>query len=114
MTNVSQSDSVYIGIDLGGTTLKGALVSAGGETLQGIRIETEQESSERLFEQIVGAVRSLREDKISGDRVGGVGIGIPGLVNRKTNRIEVMTNLPALAEVDLIGSVRLELAEGLR
>src|SRR4029079_6573227 len=86
----------------------GALVSGVGEILQGIRIDTERESSDRLFEQIVGAVRTLREDRISGDRVAGVGIGIPGLVNRKTNRIEVMTNLPALAEVDLIGELERE------
>ena len=108
MTKSNESESVFIGIDLGGTTLKGALVSGVGEILQGIRIETERESSDRLFEQIVGAVRSLREDRISGDRVAGVGIGIPGLVNRKTNRIEVMTNLPALAEVDLIGELERE------
>ncbi|HEV8484067.1 MAG TPA: ROK family protein [Blastocatellia bacterium] len=108
MTRIKESESVFIGIDLGGTTLKGALVSGVGEILQGIRIETERESSDRLFEQIVGAVRSLREDRISGDRVAGVGLGIPGLVNRKTNRIEVMTNLPALAEVDLIGELERE------
>jgi glucokinase len=108
MTKSNESESVFIGIDLGGTTLKGALVSGVGEILQGIRIDTERESSDRLFEQIVGAVRALREDRISGDRVAGVGIGIPGLVNRKTNRIEVMTNLPALAEVDLIGELERE------
>jgi glucokinase len=108
MTKSNENESVFIGIDLGGTTLKGALVSGVGEILQGIRIETERESSDRLFEQIVGAVRTLREDRISGDRVAGVGIGIPGLVNRKTNRIEVMTNLPALAEVDLIGELERE------
>ena len=110
MTKSNESESVFIGIDLGGTTLKGALVSGVGEILQGIRIDTERESSDRLFEQIVGAVRTLREDRISGDRVAGVGIGIPGLVNRKTNRIEVMTNLPALAEVDLIGELERETA----
>jgi len=65
MTRSKESESVFIGIDLGGTTLKGALVSGVGETLQGIRIETERESSDRLFEQIVGAVRTLREDRSS-------------------------------------------------
>jgi glucokinase len=108
MTNSNPTDSVFIGIDLGGTTLKGALVSSGGEILQGIRIETEQENSELLFKQIVDAVRSLREDAVSGDRVAGIGIGIPGLVNRKTNRIEVMPNLPALAARDLIGELQSE------
>jgi glucokinase len=108
MTKSNPSDSVFIGIDLGGTTLKGALVSSTGELLQGIRIETEQDNSELLFKQIVDAVRALREDAVSGDRVAGVGIGIPGLVNRKTNRIEVMPNLPALAAIDLIGELQSE------
>jgi glucokinase len=108
MTNRNLSDSVFIGIDLGGTTLKGALVSSTGEVLQGIRIETEQESSDLLFKQIVEAVRTLRDDSVSGDRVAGIGVGIPGLVNRKTNRIEVMPNLPALAAMDLIGELQSE------
>jgi glucokinase len=108
MTNRNLSDSVFIGIDLGGTTLKGALVSSSGEVLQGIRIETEQESSDLLFKQIVETVRALREDAVSGDRVAGIGVGIPGLVNRKTNRIEVMPNLPALAAMDLIGELQSE------
>jgi glucokinase len=106
MTTLHNSDSVFIGIDLGGTTLKGALVSSVGEILQTIRIDTEQENSNRLLEQILGAVKTLRQETAAGGRVAGIGIGIPGLVNRKTNRIEVMTNLPELSEIDLIGEIK--------
>jgi glucokinase len=108
MSDGSHSESVFIGIDLGGTSLKGALVSSSGEVLQGIRVDSEQESSEGLLNQIVKAVKTLREDRVSGDRVAGVGIGIPGLVNRKTNRIEVMPNLPALTQIDVIGELQRE------
>ena len=58
---MTQSDeSTFIGIDLGGSTLKGALVSNSGEILQEIRQETEHESSSALVKQLAEAVRSLR------------------------------------------------------
>jgi len=98
-------DPVFIGIDLGGTTLKGALVSSRGELLRDLRVDSEQQSAERLFQQIIEAVQTLREDKHAGGRAAGIGIGIPGLVNRKTHRIEFMPNLPPLAEIDVTGEL---------
>jgi len=53
-------------------------------------------------------VLALRDDKKAGGRVGGVGIGIPGLVNRKTNRIEIMPNLPALFQIDITAELSRE------
>ncbi len=108
MTTSHGNDSVYIGIDLGGTTLKGAIVSATGEILYEIRIETEQQSSQHLFNQIVEAVQTLKNDERASGRAMAIGIGVPGLVNRKTNRIEVMPNLPNLSEIDLIGELSQE------
>ncbi|HKY05450.1 MAG TPA: ROK family protein [Blastocatellia bacterium] len=105
MTTSHGNDSVYIGIDLGGTTLKGALVSSTGEILYEIRVETEQQSSEQLFNQIVEAVQTLKNDERAQGRTTAIGLGVPGLVNRKTNRIEVMPNLPNLSEMDLIGEL---------
>lgn len=102
MTTSQNNESLFIGIDLGGTTVKGALVSATGDILHEIRIESEQENSERLFNQVVEAVNSLRSDSRAQGRVAGIGIGIPGLVNRKSRRIEIMPNLPALSEIDVI------------
>jgi glucokinase len=101
MTTGQNTDSIFIGIDLGGTTVKGALVSSTGEVIHEVRAVSEQQSSERLFKQVTETVRALREDKRAGGRVAAIGVGIPGLVNRKTNRIEVMPNLPALSEIDI-------------
>ena len=99
------NDPVFIGLDLGGTTLKAALVSATGEILHETRYDSEQQRADRLFAQIIEAARGLREHSQAGGRVAGVGLGVPGLVNRKTNRIEVLTNLPELSHVDLIGEL---------
>lgn len=101
MTTSQTSQSVFIGIDLGGTTLKAALVGPTGEIIQEKRIDTELRNPETLFKQVIDTALSLRDDKSAGARVAGIGIGIPGLVNRKTNRIEVMPNLPALSEIDI-------------
>lgn len=101
MTTSQTSASTFIGIDLGGATLKGALISHTGEILQETRFDAEQRSPNELFSQVVQAALSLRDDKNAGGRVGGIGVGIPGLVNRKTNRIEVMPYLPALSQIDI-------------
>ncbi|MEK6322772.1 MAG: ROK family protein [Acidobacteriota bacterium] len=101
MTTSQTNASTFIGIDLGGATLKGALISQTGEILHETRFETEEHSPDELFSQVVQAALSLRDDKNAGGRVGGIGVGIPGLVNRKTNRIEVMPNLPALSQIDI-------------
>ncbi len=108
MTTSQDKDSVFIGIDLGGTTLKGALVSASGEILHETRVATEQDSSDKLFRQIVDTIEILKSDSRSGGRAAAVGMGVPGLVNRKTSRIEVMPNLPELSHLDIISDLAAE------
>jgi glucokinase len=98
----------FIGIDLSGAILKAALVGHSGEIIQELRVETEDQSPDALFDRVVQAALSLRDDKDTGGRVGGIGVGIPGLVNRKTNRIEVMPNLPALAHIDITSELSRE------
>ena len=101
MSTSQTSGSVFIGIDLGGTSLKAALVSPTGEIINETRIDTELRNPQALFKQVTETAMSLRDDKKAGGQVAGIGIGIPGLVNRKTNRIELMPNLPALSEIDI-------------
>jgi glucokinase len=102
MTTSQTNDQVFIGIDLGGTTVKGALVTPAGEILHEVRVDTEQRNSDRLLEQIIETIHMLRSDDRAGGRAVAVGIGIPGLVNRKSKRIEVMPNLPPLSDIDVI------------
>src|SRR5688572_13700962 len=91
----------YIGIDLGGSTIKGGLVNAHGEILYETRVDTEQNQSEALLEQILTFARALNTQ--AEGRAAAIGIGVPGLVNTQTNRIEVMPNLPEISAVDLPG-----------
>lgn len=105
MASSQISGPVFIGIDLSGTALKGALVGESGEVLHETRIETEQQNPDTLFSQTVQAALALRDHKTAGGHAKGIGIGIPGLVNRKTNRIEVMPNLPSPSEIDITAEI---------
>jgi glucokinase len=105
MTTSHIDDKILIGIDLGGTTIKGALVTGEGEIIHEVRSETEQRSSDRLLDQIVETIHILRGDDRARGRASAVGIGIPGLVNLKSKRIEVMPNLPSLSDVDIISEL---------
>lgn len=98
---MTTNGSVFIGIDLGGSTLKGALISHAGEIIEETRFEAEQRRPDALFGQVVEAALSLRDHQNAGGQVRGIGVGIPGLVNRKTKRIEVMPNLPAFSQIDI-------------
>src|SRR2546426_2531901 len=101
MTTSQTSASTFIGIDLGGATLKGALISNTGEIIHETGFDTEIHTPDTLFSQVVQAATALRDNENASGRVAGIGIGIPGLVNRKTNRIEIMPNVPALAQIDI-------------
>src|SRR3954451_136114 len=77
----------FAGIEVALKTLRGVVLSAAGQTLG--RAESNYEP-----EDLINAVTELtRELQRSGD-IKSVGLAIPGLVNRETDRVLVSTNLP--------------------
>jgi glucokinase len=82
-----------IGIDLGGTDVKGAVVSEGKILLQD-KVPTRPESgSEGVAETIVGLAESLcKKHGIGIEDTSGVGIGVPG-VTRKDGTVVIAPNL---------------------
>ena len=105
MMEKERKDELYIGIDLGGTTVKGALVDDSGAIHFENCLEADQHSREKLLNQIIDTVDALRNHEDSAGRVRAIGIGVPGLVNSTTNRIEVLPNLPGITELDVAGDV---------
>ena len=69
----------YIGIDLGGTNIKGALVSAEGEILKEHSIPTRVDLGPEAVAGRIGQV--IAQLSIGEDTVGGVGVGCPGTVD---------------------------------
>lgn len=87
---------VTVGLDLGGTKLLGAAVSADGAVLREVRVETPEEA-EALLGAMVATVADLRE-AVAG--VAAVGVGAAGLVDHD-GVVRYAPNIPAFVEYPL-------------
>lgn len=85
----------YIGIDLGGTFIKGGIVTAEGEIITADKIPTESElGGDRVATNIVTlAERLLAKANISKTDVVGLGIGSPGMIDSKKGEVVFSGNL---------------------
>lgn len=82
-----------IGIDLGGTNLRAALVSREGNIIKKIK----EPSSGDVLESLYRVVESVYTDDVAG-----IGIGVAGLVDRKGGAVITSPNLPAVEGVSFV------------
>jgi glucokinase len=78
----------FVGVDVGGTKIAVAGLSA-GELSESSLLHTELEDQERLVDQIAGAIEDARTEDTRA-----VGIGVPSLVEFATGRIASSVNIP--------------------
>jgi len=95
MANPASPNTTYIGVDLSGRSLRAVLVNADGSVTE--RRQATLKRS-KITEQVTAIVAELR--KFSPD-VEAVGVGIPGLVNRETDRVLVSSDLPSMVSGDV-------------
>ena len=96
MTNpVTTSTAHYIGADLSGATMRAALVTQEGSVVERREAALDRE---HIAPQIARLVAELRD---FAPQVEAVGVGIPGLVNRQTDRVLVSTDLPSVVRGDI-------------
>jgi glucokinase len=88
------SGTNYAGIELAPTTMRGVVISAVGDVIA--RREATYQP-ENLIGEIANLVTGLRE----AGPIKSVGLGIPGLVNRETDRVLISTGLPLAARDDI-------------
>jgi glucokinase len=99
MTITAESELSFIGIDLSGSKLCAATVNNDG--LIGERREVPMER-ESLVDQLAQVVSDLRQ---GANQIGSVGIAIPGLVNRQTDRVVASSYVPATIRESLHSDV---------
>lgn len=95
MTNPSGSEASFLGIDLSGPVIRTALVSSDGQVID--RREAPIET-DKLVTQVADVVKDLRRVN---PHIAAVGIAIPGLVNRQTDRVVASRDLPSTVREDL-------------
>jgi glucokinase len=96
-----------IGIDIGGTNLKGVVMDKAGETRHLVRIPTEAEKGgTRLLENILSMVEGLIAKNGKDGTIVGVGIGTPGFVDTEGTVIGGAKNLPGWEGTNLYIPIR--------
>jgi glucokinase len=94
-----------VGIDIGGTTIKMALVRTGSDgrrhqIVKTATIDTHaQEPGERIVARLANAVRTLVLD--SNATIAGVGVGCPGLIDNVSGSVVTSANLPSFRNFPL-------------
>ncbi|MBO7215019.1 MAG: ROK family protein [Clostridia bacterium] len=84
----------YIGVDIGGTTIKSGIVDRAGNIVLKSAITTEKippkQQMEKVGEQII---KLLQSSNLSFDDVLGIGVGCPGAINGKKGIVGYSSNL---------------------
>ena len=102
------SEKFYVGIDLGGTNIKGGVTDAAGTLKFFQSIETEGEKGR---DHVLDRIAMLAEKVCQGagipkDQVAGVGIGSPGPLDTKRGIIYEAPNLPGWENLALADEVQ--------
>lgn len=96
----ARNDQHFAGISLTDSGIRSALVAGTGEVVREVRSDVSHDSRQ-LCEKSVELVSDFR----GSGAPAAIGICVPGLVNRRTNRVEVAPALPGLVDIDLAGDV---------
>jgi glucokinase len=100
-------EKLAIGIDLGGTNLKGIVMNEQGEGRHLTRIPTEaKKGGQKVLENILTLIDKLLQKERSKEDIIGVGIGTPGFVDRDGTVIGGAENLPGWKGTNLYDPIR--------
>ena len=88
------SKNNFAGIEVAMTTMRGVVISEAGETIA---------SREAIYEpeNLISAITELTSGLRESGELDSVGLAIPGLVNRETDRVLISTGLPFTAQAHI-------------
>lgn len=89
------NEKLYVGIDLGGTFIKGGIVDRAGNILVMDKAPTESEKgADGVAKNIAVLVQSLLEKQgVNVSDVVGIGMGVPGMIDSKAGNVIFSNNL---------------------
>jgi glucokinase len=91
--------SFAIGVDLGGTNLRIAAVQSDGTLLEKVTTGTQvSKGRDFVIGEMCDAIKSLSAKFSSKMKLEGVGIGMPGIIDKRTGMLRESPNLPGWDE----------------
>ena len=96
-----------LGIDIGGTSIKGAVFSIDGRVAFLTAMPTEAEKGgKKVLDNVLFLIRALIDKHGTTKNVVGIGIGTPGSVNEKGIIIGGAQNLPGWEGTEIVKPIR--------
>ncbi|MFP5111499.1 ROK family protein [Bacillaceae bacterium C204] len=84
-----------IGIDIGGTKIAAGIIAESGELLNCTVVKSDPSDRDSMFNQVVKAVEQVLEgSSFSWSKIEGIGVGVPGKVDRENGIAVFQNNLP--------------------
>jgi len=91
--------SFAIGVDMGGTNLRIAAVTASGAILETIAAATDlQRGRDHLLSEICAAINRLQRKFAPTHPLLGIGVGVPGIIDLETGTVHSAANLPGWSD----------------
>lgn len=87
---------IVIGVDIGGGSIKGGAINDKGKVLDTFVIPMNKEASpEETFGNLSDTINEFIKTHKYEEEISGVGLGIPGLIDRESGEIASSPNMPA-------------------
>ena len=92
---MSEQKKYYIGIDLGGTFIKGGIVKENGEIVVEDKVSTESDKGgEKVMDNVAALIEKLfLESNLKKEETVGIGMGVPGMIDSKNGIVVFSNNL---------------------
>lgn len=84
-----------LGVDIGGTKIATVIIDQNGEIYKRSEVSSDPSDKEKMFEQVIKSIEMVLDDsKISISDIKGMGVGVPGKVDRENGIAVFQNNLP--------------------
>ena len=97
-----------IGVDVGGTATKLGLIEAPGRVVDERETASDFPDAAALVDAITAETESWR--RTHAGRIDGIGVAVPGLVDRRAGTVSRVPNLPVLEEMNVVEAVSASLS----
>ena len=97
---------IAIGVDIGGTSIKGAAINNKGEILDRFSIKMDRFASpEETYGKIGDEINHFLLDKKYRKEVVGIGLGVPGILDRDNGIVKSSPNMPLWINFNIVDFV---------
>ncbi len=103
---MAEMETCFVGVDVGGTKIHAALISQAGIVLERHRTSTPREGgAQAILQTVIETIDCVLDEADAHDRLGGIGLAVPGLLDYKKNRVDGAPNID-IKGLDLIAPLR--------